>query len=249
MLHAVHIERYRGIARCAAQGLGRVNLVVGKNEAGKTTFMEAIELADEAENAAHVLLFGQQHRLGRTTRAHDLERFWRPVFFGLDARTGFSISVTREDGARQDIGVRQGTEVNPAPHADHEEEVRRDLDDTRVDHELAPGEPPTWVIDLARIGYDGAPSSQQVIATSRRVKLPRYVRRPGGAWIHGNDAIDDDAIKHMSRLTQQGNERAVTALLRAVDHRVSGVQVLAPGGDVPELFVRSTTTRRHSRCT
>jgi len=41
MLHAVHIDRYRGIARCMAEGLGRVNLVVGKNGSGKTSFLEA----------------------------------------------------------------------------------------------------------------------------------------------------------------------------------------------------------------
>jgi hypothetical protein len=37
---------------------------------------------------------------------------------------------------------------------------------------------------------------------------------------------------------QRGQERALTELLRAVDARVSGVQLLAPSGDIPELFIR-----------
>jgi hypothetical protein len=133
MLHAVHIDRYRGIARCVAEGFGRVNLVVGKNDSGKTSFLEAIELADEAENAGHILLFWQLHRLARTTQAHDLERFWRPLFFGLDARTGFSVSVTRDDGARQAVDVRQGAGADPVVRVAHDDDVRLDLDDTRVD--------------------------------------------------------------------------------------------------------------------
>jgi hypothetical protein len=238
MLHAVHIDRYRGIARCVAEGLGRVNLVVGKNDSGKTSFLEAIELADEAENAGHILLFWQQHRLARTTRAHDLERFWRPLFFGLDARTGFSVSVTRDDGARQAVDVREGTDADPVVPVAHDDDFRLDLDDTRVDHELVPNETPTWVLDIMRTGYDGIQSRQQVIATPKRLKIPRLVRRQGGAWIPSDSAVGDDEIKYLSRLTQQGGERVVTDVLRAVDSRVSGVQLLAPGGDIPELFVR-----------
>ena len=109
MLQAVHIARYRGVRELAASGFGRVNLIVGMNDSGKTAFMEALQLTDEAENAAHFLLFDQRDRLGRTTQSQDFERFWRPMFFGLDATAGFAISVERNDGAWKTVDVRQGT--------------------------------------------------------------------------------------------------------------------------------------------
>jgi hypothetical protein len=237
MLRAVHIDRYRGIRRCVAEDLGRVNLVFGRNQCGKTAFMEGLELADEAENAAHILLFRQQRRLSRTTRGHDLERFWRPIFFDLDAKTGFSISVERGDGTSQAVDVRQGVAVDLASSPDHDDDVRIDVGDTRVDQKFPAVEAPIWAIDINRTGHDGVRSCQQILATPKRLKLPRFVRRHGGAWIHAGTAIGDDELKHVSSVIQQGKERALTELLRAVDPRVSGVQVLAPGGDLPELFV------------
>ena len=238
MLRAVHIDRYRGIPRCTATGLGRVNLVVGNNDCGKTTFMEALELADEAENAAHILLFWQQRRQGRTTRAHDLERFWRPMFHGFDASAGFTVSVERDDGTTQAVHVQQGVEVDLAVPEDHDDDMSFDADDTRVDHEPLLVGAPAWVLDILRTGYDGARSRRQMIATPKRIKLPRFVHRQGGAWIHPGAAIGDDEIKHASRLMQHGKERALVELLRTADPRVLGLQLLAPGGDVAELFVR-----------
>src|ERR1041384_3705785 len=104
MIRAVHISRYRGIGRCMANGLRRVNLIVGKNDCGKTSFMEALQLADEAENAAHLLLFyDQRDRVGHTTQSHDFERFWRPMFFGLGATAAVAIGEQRDDGAQKTI--------------------------------------------------------------------------------------------------------------------------------------------------
>jgi predicted ATPase len=77
-----------------------------------------------------------------------------------------------------------------------------------------------------------------VIATPKRIKLPRFVHRQGGAWIHPGAAIGDDEIKHASRLMQRGKARALVELLRVADVRISGLQLLAPGGDAAELFVR-----------
>lgn len=42
MLTDIHIENFRGFADLKLEGLKRVNLVVGKNNAGKTSFLEAV---------------------------------------------------------------------------------------------------------------------------------------------------------------------------------------------------------------
>ena len=44
MISSVHIEGYRGFQRFDMNGLGRVNLLVGTNNSGKTSVLEAIHL-------------------------------------------------------------------------------------------------------------------------------------------------------------------------------------------------------------
>lgn len=46
MLRHVLIENYRGLKRLELQGLSRVNLFVGKNNSGKTSVLEAMQLAE-----------------------------------------------------------------------------------------------------------------------------------------------------------------------------------------------------------
>ena len=44
MLHSLDLENYRGFQRFRLDGLARVNLLVGKNNCGKTSVLEAVEL-------------------------------------------------------------------------------------------------------------------------------------------------------------------------------------------------------------
>ena len=44
MLAALNLHRYRGFKSCQMADLARVNLVVGKNNCGKASILEAIEL-------------------------------------------------------------------------------------------------------------------------------------------------------------------------------------------------------------
>src|ERR1700755_475123 len=108
MIKAVHISRFRGIRACVADGLGRVNLLIGKNDCGKTAFMEAVLLADDIEDAARYLIGVQRRRFRRKGKLHDFERFWRPTFFALDAKSGFSISIVNDHGAHQTVDMSQG---------------------------------------------------------------------------------------------------------------------------------------------
>jgi predicted ATPase len=44
MIHSIKIKGYRGFADFGLNGLGRINLLVGKNNSGKTAILEAIQL-------------------------------------------------------------------------------------------------------------------------------------------------------------------------------------------------------------
>ncbi|HEX8435199.1 AAA family ATPase, partial [Archangium sp.] len=51
MITSLEVENFRGIERLSVSGLGRINLIIGKNNAGKTALMEAFGVVEDAEDA------------------------------------------------------------------------------------------------------------------------------------------------------------------------------------------------------
>lgn len=56
MLNDIHIQNFRGFADLKLEGLSRVNLVVGKNNAGKTSLLEALAIASNPDDVLDKLL-------------------------------------------------------------------------------------------------------------------------------------------------------------------------------------------------
>jgi recombinational DNA repair ATPase RecF len=64
MLTEIQIEGYRAFERMTVAGLARVNLIVGKNNSGKTSLLEAVELV--APVGDHSVWFASPMRRGET---------------------------------------------------------------------------------------------------------------------------------------------------------------------------------------
>jgi hypothetical protein len=237
MIKAVHISRFRGIRECVAEGLGRVNLLIGKNDCGKTAFMEAVQLADDVEHSTHRLLSAQRRRLRRVLKVQDFGRFWRPVFFELEAKVGLSISLIDEHGARQTVDMRQGEArdeiISSRPDSVG---VRIGADGAYDGQDLVKS--PAWAIDVEITKFNQSTFNQRIIATPDHLKLPPFQSEYGSAWISSGANVTEDDIRIISSLKQRGQDRVLLELLREIDDRVTGIELLAPGGDVAELFVR-----------
>ena len=54
MLEAVDIEGFRGIARGTIAGLSRLNLLVGPNNSGKSTCLEALLLGSASTSSSSI---------------------------------------------------------------------------------------------------------------------------------------------------------------------------------------------------
>jgi hypothetical protein len=237
MIRAVHIARYRGIRELAADGFGRVNLVIGRNDCGKTAFMEAVQLAEDAEDAVHRLMLVQRSRLRRAVKSHDFDRFWRPIFFDLDAKTGLSIWILRDDETRQTLEMRQGEVLEEIVTDDDYIRNMRGDDGYEIQDLV---KTPTWALDLQFTTRNQSQMQQRVVATPTRIKLPPASNKSGSAWIASGAGVGvgEDEIRFVSALKQRGQDGNLLELLREVDSRVCSIELLAPGGDVAELFVR-----------
>jgi hypothetical protein len=235
MIRAVQIQRFRGIRECVADGFGRVNLIIGRNDCGKTAFMEALWVAEDLEDASRSLAGIQNIRLGRVGKLLDFDRFWRPLFYNLDGKAGLSLSVTHSDGTQDALQVRQGA-VSQEFIVDPEVGRARGQDSPFDDADATVS--PKWAIDLELMASGQAKTTQRLVATPTRLKFPPRSGKVGSAWISSSAKMGENEVRHVSEMKQLGTDGSLVELLREVDNRVSGIELLAPGGDVAELFVR-----------
>ena len=138
MIESATVERFRGLRRLEVTEFGRVNLIIGKNNCGKTALMEALMIAEDSHGAATAAFVVQRLRrppLG----AGDFDRFWRPLFWKHDAEAGFSME-TRGSGSEP---LRIELHKSPSPPALLTEQAA----------DVA-GASATWALDV-RIAGDG----------------------------------------------------------------------------------------------
>ena len=93
MFERLRIRNFRGFGDLRIDSLGRINLVTGRNNAGKTTLLEAIFLLSGAANArmalnAHIT---RNQRRGAPPR-WAADTWWKPLFSGLDTNRAPEIS-------------------------------------------------------------------------------------------------------------------------------------------------------------
>src|SRR5262249_11581485 len=89
MYSRISIRNFRGIASLDASGFRRINLIMGRNNSGKTTFLESLFLLGGATNPLFPTTLGQLRgqRLGGTYP----DPVWRPLFHNLDPRVPVEI--------------------------------------------------------------------------------------------------------------------------------------------------------------
>lgn len=94
MLERLNIRSFRGFADLEIAKLSRINVVAGKNNAGKTSLLEAIYLLGGAGNAGRMAINRHLIRmpLDDITVRSISETAWKPLFFGLDTDSVVTIS-------------------------------------------------------------------------------------------------------------------------------------------------------------
>lgn len=229
MITSAQIARFRGIRDLLVDGFGRVNLIIGKNDCGKTALMEALRVGDDARDAASLLYMIQKLRLGGGVKANNLDRFWRPLFFNLDAKLGFTIAVANGEARWRVLEVRQG----PTPDEIISPEEPGDLAG-EDEHALEGG---SWSLEL-QLRTDKEHSEQRVVATSTRLRIPPSRREIASSWITPAVLAGAAEVRAISELKQTGREGELLELLREINGRLSSIELLAPSGSTAELFVR-----------
>ena len=108
MYQSIRIQNFRGIKDLEINDLGRVNLIVGANNVGKTSVLEALYLLKGVDQPTRVSELANNRGLppGRP----NLQRIWQDLFLNEDTAEGLEIGGSTLAGVFEALKIRQDRE-------------------------------------------------------------------------------------------------------------------------------------------
>ena len=241
MLTTLEIENYRGFRRYRLKDLARVNLLVGKNNCGKTSVLEAVQFA--AAGGYYDVLLSTAWQRGEVVSApSDRERYGRELypalshfFYGHELEPGTYFTVRTGNGLDEITvriselaGIKEPSQQKSL--FDHDEESL---------FEEGLGLAPNLVISLERGGDSAAPRTWRLVITAEGV-VPRAVfrRYRGTPRSQRDDAIPVEFItpdslepRSMSEMWDQvitdGRESEVIEAMRILAPNLASIHFLS----------------------
>ncbi|RYD52533.1 MAG: ATP-binding protein [Verrucomicrobiaceae bacterium] len=223
MLTSITVENFRGIERLHVEGLGRVNLIIGRNDSGKTALMEALLLATNPGTAGSSLVSRQAER-NPDADIRDFDEFWLPIFRRMDATRGFSIEFARSNGPKARLSIKQAPPDSPvAPEGLGIQQVQTGA--WALVREITKGD--ETITGLIQPGTQGIrfPSSLNLEA-------------PGWNWVSSASRIGALEIRELSKLKQQNKDNTIINLLQYVNNQITSIELLALTGKHVNIYIR-----------
>ncbi len=139
MLKTVTIENFRGFQSFELQNLGRLNLLVGKNNSGKTSILEGIRLlcsSDDLEPLRETMTSRGEYLWGDSERCPELDV--RHLFHNHEIEVGSQFSIlgvdeNRQETLRASIGIyRENRKSHSNFDTGQEHSVDTEIDDFQL---------------------------------------------------------------------------------------------------------------------
>ena len=226
MLKRLHIRNFRGFDDLEIDTLSRINLVAGRNNAGKSTLLEAIFLlggAGDPHKALNTHVVRMQP--GAASPPSVCETLWMPLFAGLDTDGGLTIA-----GCHSSVGDMTLTVTLERPVTT--EASRTGNDDALMEHAG------TRHLKFTYVDSKAGRIEGEARATGNSVTYERkesYVAFGGSILQPGRGDITDDAI-HLGKLRRQKRGDLLLQALQALDPRLMAIEDNASSG-APMIWV------------
>jgi hypothetical protein len=222
MVKNLRIHRFRCFKQLEIEHLSRINVLVGKNGAGKTALLEAIFMAAGGGPAAAIRLrrwrgFGQMLALAATKQG--FESLWEDLFYNQDSSSGAMIEmVGDQETARRLTLEYRGDEIASLP-----------LDSTNGDSSaIAP------MVFESTDGH-GVVSTVRAIAGTDGISTQGGARSVQAAFFNSMTLVEAaaEAATQFSALRQKNQTKSMLDGLRAVFPSIENLSVeIVAGGPV-----------------
>lgn len=214
MLRALQIENFRGLRKVDLPELRRVNLIVGANDTGKTSVLEALTLllGDRRLVTSLPSLFRRSHGDGHA--GTDREHFWRWLSLDRTSQNRFRIRVTHTGHDHFDLAEAADPEL--LDHGSDKDPLfsREDIFGGSLDAEYVP--------DGLRISASPGAADHSRVACLGPWSVPPV----------------DAAERYNSVILRRGGEERFENLMRTVDPRVLRLRYARmPGSSNPLIYV------------
>lgn len=196
MLTSVRCVNYRGFEDFKVSGLGRVNLVIGTNNSGKSSWLGAALSGGRDFDALTVPLMRSS-----TVDVSDRARWWRPLFRHGDEARGLQIEV-EEDGVAVSVRAVAVEEKNATVRG-----------------------PQAWWYALHLSEAPDAPFLFRAEAGSIHFDRP-LPNSPKTLWSPGHGMLSQWDMQQLTALASDGRMDEISEPLRRFDPRLEGVELI-----------------------
>jgi len=226
MITDVLIKNFKCFKSLIVPELGRITLISGRNNVGKTVLLEAL------------LLFLDQHNPGTTIQQYGrrgiervtltTEAMWQPIFRNYDMDAEILISLTI-NGNPEQVTVRFNREFTPLAPT----KVQTEEQQISTDEELA-----TLAVDIEYSGKSGEkiilhhfpdPNNNNRPTIVSKTK-PAKISLPSASFFASKKHIQaNETAEQFSNLAQINRENEAVRFLRIIEPRLQGLKIIKKG--------------------
>jgi len=221
MLKSVKIENFRGFKSFELQQLGRINLLVGENNSGKTSILEAIQLfcsqcnleilRERMNNRSEYFYDDELRREGEIGRDGELDI--RHLFYGHQIEPGSQLSIIDHNQNKLSLFI----ELPPS-----DEQIPDELQELQFRVSWTPElEDETFILPLSSNG--GLP-----VFHIRKFRTNAKNPRPKTLFVTSSSLKTDQMIELFNQVVLTPDEKIIEQALNKIDSKIQRIAAVNP---------------------
>lgn len=252
MLKSLRVENFRGFEELAVDELSRVNLIVGKNNVGKTALLEAVHLLTAVGDVAALRRVNEYRGLFvpvQRVRRKRGDSLMPTLVHGSDWRKQVRVEGNTSEGRAAQSGFTHRFQLElfqPTPDDEPQQQSfecqLEETEEVAAEVEL----PRVFGVDMSWERPGRVSVRARLIDAERDLSYPmRNVSRrgDGGAWTEPESILlptmrlrGTDEVDRYSSLAKRGRKDELITGLQIVDDKIENVELLQVG-DEPVMHV------------
>ncbi|MDH4241686.1 MAG: ATP-binding protein [Phycisphaerae bacterium] len=226
MITDVLIRNFKCFKSLTVPELGRITLISGRNNVGKTALLEAIFLFLDQRNPGMVL--NQYSRRGIKQITLTTEAIWSPIFCDYTKDREILVSLTK-NGNPEQITVRFNREFTPPPSMTvqtEEQQISTDEELTTVAVEIEYAAKSGEKIILHHFCDPNNQNRPTVLTQTKPAKIPLQLASFLPSKEHNQPS---EIAKQFSNLAKQNRENEAVEFLRIIEPRLENLKIITEG--------------------